>query len=56
MLRIPASALRLALGEVASELLASTRALPGKLTAAGFGFQHPDIASSLGAVLADQAG
>lgn len=47
VLGIPATALRLALGEVASELLGSARVLPGALTAAGFSFRHPAIGDAL---------
>jgi len=49
----PAFALRLALGEMADEaLLSSTRALPAKLTAAGFQFAHPTIDLALAAAIA----
>ncbi|MCZ7413811.1 MULTISPECIES: TIGR01777 family oxidoreductase [unclassified Streptomyces] len=37
----PAPALRLALGDFAEELLASTRVLPSRLLASGFTFAHP---------------
>ncbi len=47
VLGIPATALRLALGEVASELLGSARVLPGALTAAGFSFRHRAIGDAL---------
>jgi uncharacterized protein (TIGR01777 family) len=51
----PAFALRLALGEMADEaLLSSARALPAKLTAAGFQFAHPTIDACLAAALAPQ--
>jgi uncharacterized protein (TIGR01777 family) len=44
----PAFAIRLALGEMADELLlSSARVLSHKLTAAGFTFQHPDIRTAL---------
>jgi uncharacterized protein len=52
VLGLPAAALRLALGEVASELLCSARVLPGALTAAGFSFRHPVIGDALRDVLA----
>lgn len=52
MLTLPSGVLRVALGEVAGELLASARVVPAKLEAAGFTFRHPDIASALAAVLA----
>lgn len=46
-LAVPVPALRLALGEMAGELLASARVLPRRLLEAGFAFRHPDIASAL---------
>ena len=49
---LPAWLLRAALGEVAVELLGSARVLPARLQAAGFTFEHPDIAAALGAVVA----
>ena len=52
ILSIPAFALRLALGPMADEaLLASTRAVPAKLQAAGFHFAHPAIDKALSAAL-----
>lgn len=49
---VPPVALRLALGESADELLfASQRVTPAHLTADGYAFKHPDIASGLNAVL-----
>jgi uncharacterized protein (TIGR01777 family) len=52
---IPAAALRLALGEMASAtLLASARALPKRLLASGFGFEHPDLEGGLRHVLRAQ--
>lgn len=48
----PAFALRMALGQMADEaLLASTRAFPNRLTAAGFRFAHPTLGDALGAAL-----
>ena len=48
----PAFALRLAFGEMADEaLLASTRAVPRRLTEAGFAFRHPDLAGAFDAAL-----
>jgi uncharacterized protein (TIGR01777 family) len=47
VLHVPSPALRLALGEVAGELLASARVLPRRLLEAGYRFQHPDISSAL---------
>lgn len=51
VLRLPAGVLRAGLGEVAGELLASARVVPGKLTAAGFEFRYPDVASALASVV-----
>jgi uncharacterized protein (TIGR01777 family) len=49
----PAFALRLALGQMADEaLLASTRAVPGRLMEAGFRFAHPTVSEALAAALA----
>lgn len=48
MLRVPAKALRLAFGEAAEEmLLASCRAVPGRLTAAGFAFRFGRLEDAL---------
>jgi uncharacterized protein (TIGR01777 family) len=48
----PAFALRLALGQMADEaLLASTRAVPAKLLAAGFQFSHATVEDALAASL-----
>lgn len=44
----PTIALRLALGEMATEILASARALPTVLTEAGFAFDHPDLLTAMG--------
>jgi len=44
---IPGIALRILLGEFATEALTSTRVLPGVLNRAGFTFQHPDLPSAL---------
>jgi len=52
ILPAPAFALRLALGEMADEaLLASARAVPAKLTEAGFQFAQPTIDAALAAAL-----
>lgn len=49
---VPAFAIRLLFGEMGQELLlGSTRVLPGKLTAAGFIFKHPNLEESLRHVL-----
>jgi uncharacterized protein (TIGR01777 family) len=48
ILPAPATALRLALGDMADEmLLASTRAIPHRLFAAGYEFRHPTIDAAL---------
>ncbi len=48
----PAFALRLALGQMADEaLLASARAVPSRLLAAGFRFAHPTVDKALAATL-----
>jgi uncharacterized protein (TIGR01777 family) len=50
---VPASAMRLLLGEVAEELLLNgQRVLPERLQAAGFGFSYPDLESALAAIYA----
>lgn len=41
------SALQLALGEFATELLASRRVLPRAALQAGFSFQHPELTGAL---------
>ena len=43
----PAFALKLVLGEFATALLASQRALPSALLADGFSFRHPTLESAL---------
>jgi uncharacterized protein (TIGR01777 family) len=48
---LPSAVLRVALGEVAGELLGSVRAVPARLEAAGFRFAHPDVATALSALL-----
>ena len=54
LLPVPAPALKLALGGVTSDLLASARVLPQRLTAAGYQFQFPHLPSALAAELAGQ--
>jgi uncharacterized protein len=49
MLTVPAGVLRLALGEVSTELLGSCRALPARLEEAGFTFRYPAIGPALAA-------
>ncbi|MFC0597199.1 TIGR01777 family oxidoreductase [Streptomyces palmae] len=47
LLPVPAPALRLALGEVAGEVLGSQRVLPRRLLDSGFTFAHPRIEDAL---------
>jgi uncharacterized protein len=51
---VPSRALRLALGEVSTELLGSCRALPARLEEAGFTFEYPAIGPALAAAAADK--
>ena len=51
-LRVPAPALRLGLGEAASELLNSARVTPTRLLQAGYEFRYPTVAAALSAELA----
>ena len=52
ILPVPATALRLALGDMADEaLLASVRALPEALQRSGFAFAHPQLDAGLAALL-----
>ncbi|ACB75947.1 TIGR01777 family oxidoreductase [Opitutus terrae] len=49
---VPRPVLRVALGEMADAmLLASTRAMPGRLRASGFGFEQPQLDGALAQVL-----
>ncbi|MCQ4045910.1 TIGR01777 family oxidoreductase [Streptantibioticus rubrisoli] len=50
---VPAPALRIALGEFASDVLGSQRVVPRRLLDAGFAFEHPEIEQSIRAALAD---
>jgi uncharacterized protein (TIGR01777 family) len=50
-LRVPEPVLKLALGEMSSELLTSARVLPKKLTDAGFVFEYPTVGAALAAEL-----
>jgi uncharacterized protein (TIGR01777 family) len=43
----PAFAIRLALGEVAADVLSSQRALPRKALALGYRFRHPEVGAAL---------
>jgi hypothetical protein len=51
-LRVPAPALRLALGEAAVELLGSAWVVPKRLQEAGYEFRHPTLPEALSAELA----
>ncbi len=55
VLAVPAGAVRLALGEVSTELLSSCRAIPSRLTEAGFSFTHTAIEPAIAAAIADKA-
>jgi len=50
-LRVPTPVLKLALGEMSSELLTSARVMPARLLETGFEFSHPTIAVALAAEL-----
>jgi uncharacterized protein (TIGR01777 family) len=50
-LPVPGLALRIALGELAGELLSSRRALPARALARGFSFRHGSLASALSSEL-----
>ena len=52
LLFLPGQALKLALGEVTSDLLASARVMPRRLEAAGYQFRFPDLPGALAAELA----
>jgi uncharacterized protein (TIGR01777 family) len=47
LVRVPASMLRLALGELADGLLGSQRVIPAVATAGGFRFRYPDLDAAL---------
>ena len=49
---LPEPALRLALGGVSSDLLASARVMPRRLEEAGYRFRFPDLPGALAAELA----
>jgi uncharacterized protein (TIGR01777 family) len=51
LLPLPAFAVRLALRDLASELLGSRRVVPARAAALGYHFAHPDLASTLSAEL-----
>lgn len=46
-LRVPATPIRIAAGQLSGELLGSARIVPAKLLAEGFVFEHPDLESVL---------
>jgi uncharacterized protein len=52
LLFLPGQALKLALGEVTSDLLSSARVMPRRLEAAGYEFQFPGLPGALAAELA----
>jgi uncharacterized protein len=52
---VPTMALKLMLGELANALLASQRAVPAKLLAAGFEFKYPELADALTDILGSAA-
>ncbi len=56
LLAVPAGAVRLAVGEVSTELLSSCRAVPARLQQAGFTFTQDQIEPALAATVADKAG
>lgn len=51
VLAVPGLALRAVIGGASGDLLSSARVLPAKLLAAGYQYQHPDIAGALAAEL-----
>jgi len=51
LLSVPGSAVRLALGQLSSELLGSSRVLPSRLLRAGFSFEYPEIGPALAAAV-----
>jgi uncharacterized protein (TIGR01777 family) len=52
LLRVPAFALRLALGEMAeATILGSERVLPARLSSLGFDFEYPELEAGLRAIL-----
>lgn len=53
---VPASILKVALGEMARLLLTGQKAIPAKLTNEGFTFQYPDLERALSHSLAGRAG
>jgi uncharacterized protein len=54
LLFLPERALKLAIGGVSSDILASARVMPRRLEAAGYRFRFPDLPTALAAELAAQ--
>jgi uncharacterized protein len=54
LLFLPERALKLAIGGVSSDILASARVMPRRLEAAGYRFRFPDLPAALAAELAAQ--
>ena len=52
ILHVPAGMIRLALGELSTELLGSSRVVPARLEAAGFTFRHPTIGPAVASAVA----
>src|SRR4029077_2761088 len=52
LLFLPERALKLALGDVSSDILSSARVMPRRLEAAGYRFRFPDLPAALAAELA----
>ena len=51
LLWVPSALVQVALGELSTELLGSTRVIPAKLERAGFAFRYPGIGPALAAAL-----
>jgi uncharacterized protein len=54
VLRVPTAALKVGLGEMSTELLSSCRAVPARLSQAGFVFAYPDVGTALAAAVTDR--
>ncbi len=52
LFHVPATALKIVLGEFSQEVLGSSRVLPTKLLAAGFTFSDPDVQSAMETLVA----
>jgi uncharacterized protein len=55
VLPVPSIALKTVLGELSEEILLGQRAIPRRLTEAGYAFQHPTLESALQAALSDES-